>query len=119
MPMERYSVPARPRSSVLLLSLLLASLLSPAVLHSQRIAPGAQAAERNTGSDSKVMTNDDVIRLSVLGIPENDILARVSSPPVDFDISKRALRLLHEQGVSPRVVAAMQTAALRDEYGDE
>jgi len=53
------------------------------------------------------MTDEDVVRLLVAGTPEERILERIRSSPVDFDLSDEMLRELRAAGLSETVIEAM------------
>ena len=60
--------------------------------------------------DSKVLTNDDVIKLVKAGLPPGVIVAKISSSPTDFDTSVDALLALSGEGIPADVLTAMAEA---------
>jgi hypothetical protein len=54
------------------------------------------------------LTNEDVVRLVMIGTGEKDILAALESRAVDFDLSADMVEELRRAGVSDRIVGAMR-----------
>jgi hypothetical protein len=60
--------------------------------------------------DKKPITNADIVRMSKKGLTENVIIKAIESAESEFDTSVDAIIKLHEDGVSSRVIEAMQEA---------
>ncbi len=60
--------------------------------------------------NKKSITNADIIRMSKKGLAENVIINAIDSSENEFDTSVDAIIKLHEDGVSSRVIEAMQKA---------
>ncbi|HXU12910.1 MAG TPA: hypothetical protein VN898_13175 [Candidatus Binatia bacterium] len=54
------------------------------------------------------LTNEDVVRMTMTGVPEREILAAIEARTVDFDLSTEMLGELRVAGVSDRVIEAMR-----------
>lgn len=54
------------------------------------------------------LTNEDVVRMTMTGVPEKEVLAGIESRVVDFDLSTDMIRELRVAGVSDRVLEAMR-----------
>ena len=60
--------------------------------------------------NNKPITNADIVRMSKKGLAETVIINTVESSENEFDTSVDAIIKLHEDGVSSRVIEAMQKA---------
>ena len=54
------------------------------------------------------LTNEDVVRMTMTGVPEGEILEAIEARGVDFDLSPEMLNELRVAGVSDRVIEAMR-----------
>ena len=66
----------------------------------------------------KPITNADIIRMSKKGLAENVIINAIESSENEFDTSVDAIIKLHEDGVSSRVIEAMQKAQQKKKQPD-
>jgi len=60
---------------------------------------------------AEVLSNEDVVRLVVTGVPTEEILETIRTSEVDFDLSEEMLDELRIAGVPPEILGAMQARA--------
>src|SRR5881275_1943586 len=66
-------------------------------------------------ADTRVLTNDDVIKLVKLNLGDDVVVAKVNqAPQIAFSLDTNDLASLKASGVDGRVIAAMLDRAARD-----
>ncbi len=93
-----------PQAARILALLALLSLLNGTGLQPARGAPWL-AAEAPV--PPAAITNEDVVRMVMAGEPVEEILGRIESSPVRFDVSPDVLAELRRAGVPEKVIQAM------------
>lgn len=81
---------------------IISSLLLAVLILSSLVVLGQQS--------TKVLTNDDVIRMVKQGLADNVIVSTIQRFPANYDLSPDALIQMNKQGVSSNILAAMQEA---------
>jgi len=77
-------------------------------------APSIPAQSKTT--QSKPLSNDDIIEMSRAGVPQSTIITSVQSMPVKFDVSPAGIVALHAGGVSEAVLNQMIRAGARPKF---
>src|SRR2546428_8471315 len=78
-----------------------------AVLICAGLLTGLALAQTNT----KPLTNDDVIAMVKGGLPETTVINAINAQDSNFDVSATALIKLKQQGVNSKIMDAMLAAA--------
>ena len=78
-----------------------------AVLICAGLLTGLALAQTNT----KPLTNDDVIAMVKGGLPETTVINAINAQESNFDVSATALIKLKQQGVNSKIMDAMLAAA--------
>lgn len=78
-------------------------------------APAGGCAARSADLDGAALGNADIVEMIVRGDSDEDIVEKVMTLPVRFDLSTAALVELRRSGVTPAVIAAMMEASARPE----
>lgn len=71
---------------------------------------GSFHSAANAQIGRKPLTNEDVVRMTKKGLAESVIIGAIESQDNQFDLSADGLIKLHENGVSSKVIEAMQKA---------
>jgi len=71
---------------------------------------GKVALPRPSSAPSEVLTNEEVIRMTVVKLPDSVIVTKIKNSTCKFDISTDGLIKLKQAGVSDAVIQAMTEA---------
>ena len=74
-------------------------------------ADAAARAQQTADAADEILTNGDIIALAGDGLADDVIIEIIETSEVDFDVSREALGILTQEGLSPAVIAAMVRAA--------
>jgi hypothetical protein len=85
-----------------------ARLAAPLVLALVAVLVAGRPRHADAAHPTAPLTNEDVVRMTMTGVPEKDVLTTIESRGVDFDLSTEMVHELKVAGVSDRVLEAMR-----------